>query len=104
VTLAAIGGGIGCWLAIRLSDGGSDNVPYPTRADAIRHQLHETQCAYVKVPPGGMQPGEADVYLEYHRDLYDAGFRLPDPEFAMPLMPLTPADRRRQIKVLTKRG
>ena len=103
VTLASIAGGTGKWLAIRLSDGGYDNALYDRRADAVRHQLHEQQCAYVKVPPGGMQPKEAVEFLDYHRKLYDAGFRLPDPEFAMPMMPLTKGDQHRQIQVL-KRG
>lgn len=56
----------------------------------------------MKVPPGGMTPGEAVEFLDYHRKVYDAGFRLPDPEFAMPLMPLTRADQARQIRVLAK--
>jgi hypothetical protein len=104
VTLASIAGRTGQWLAIRMSDGGYDGVTYDHRADAVRHQLHETQCAYVKIPPGGMTPVEADAFLSYHRALYDAGFRLPDPEFALPLMPLTAKDQQRQIRVLTKRN
>ena len=103
VTMHAIAGSVGKWVAIRLADGGSDNVVYDTRADAVRHQHHEQLCAYVKVPPGGMQPKEANVFLGYHRKLYDAGFRLPDPEFVPPMMPLTAKDKARQIRVLTKR-
>lgn len=102
VTLAGVASRTGQWLAIRLSDGGYDGVTYDHRADAVRHQLHETQCAYVKIPPGGMTPREAEAFLGYHRALYDAGFRLPDPEFALPLMPLTKKDQMRQIRVLTK--
>lgn len=85
-----------------MSDGGYDGSVYDHRADAVRHQLHETQCAYVQVPPGAMTAKEADAFLAYHRALYDAGFRLPDPEFAMPLMPLTAKDQRRQIIALAK--
>lgn len=103
MTLASIAGAVGRWVAIRLSDGGSDGVPYDMRADAVRHQLHETQCCYVKVPPGGMTPKEADAFLEYNRTLYSAGFRMPDPEFNMPLMPLTARDQRRQIRALIKK-
>lgn len=102
VTLAGVADLIGQWLAIRLSDGGYDGVAYEHRADAVRHQLHETQCAYVRIPPGGMTPREAEAFLGYHRALYDAGFRLPDPEFALPLMPLTRKDQKRQIRLLTK--
>lgn len=102
ITLAAVTGHAGRWIAIRLSDGGWDSTIYDHRADAVRHQFREQQCAYVKVHPGGMTPMEAHYYLDYHRKLYDAGFRLPDPEFQPPLMPLTAADQRRQIRVLTK--
>ena len=70
----------GRWAAIRLSDGGSDGVAYDTRADAIRHQLHETQCAYVKIPPDDMPPEHAERFLAFHRKAYDAGFRLTDPD------------------------
>lgn len=102
VTLAAIARQVGRWIAIRLSDGGYDNAIYDTRADAVRHQLHETQCAYIQVQPGGMTPMEADAFLSYSRAVYDAGFRMPDPDFAMPLMPLMKQDQRRQIQVLQK--
>lgn len=102
VTLAATCNRIGIWVAIRLSDGGSDGVHYDTRADAVRHQLHEKQCTYVRIPPGGMTPREADIFLGYHREVYDAGFRLPDPEFAMPMMPLTKRDQQAQIRILAR--
>jgi hypothetical protein len=102
VTLHAICGQVGRWVAIKLADGDSDGVVYDHRADAVRHQLHEQLCAYVQIQPGGMQPCEAEVFLKYHRALYDAGFRLPDPEFAQPLMPLTRRDARQQIRVLAK--
>ena len=71
---------IGKWVAIRLSDGGSDHVLYDTKADAVRHQLYETMCAYVCIPPGGMPPEDAEVYLREMRKMYDAGVRLADPD------------------------
>lgn len=70
----------GRWIAIRLSDGGSDGVLYDRKADAVRHQLHETQCAYVKIPPTGMTPRQAAVFLTFNRQLYAAGYRLQDPD------------------------
>lgn len=73
-------GAFGKWAAIRLSDGGSDGVMYDTKADAVRHQLHETQCAYVRIPLDGMSAREAEIYLEFNRKLYDAGMRMSDPE------------------------
>jgi hypothetical protein len=102
VTLAAVTGNVGKWMAIRMSDGGSDNVIYDHRRDAVSHQFHEQLCCYVKVFPGGMTAQECAGFLEYHRAAYDAGFRLPDPEFQPPLMPLTKSDQVKQITALTK--
>jgi hypothetical protein len=84
-----VAGSIGRWAAIRLSDGGSDGIPYDTRAEAVRHQLHETQCAYVQIPYDDMSPRAAGVFLRFHRDAYDAGMRLTDPERpdAGPILP-----------------
>jgi hypothetical protein len=73
------------WVAIRLSDGGSDGTVYASRDDAIRHQLHEELCAYVLCPPSGMQPQEAEIYLAFHRKAYDAGFRMTGPECITPI-------------------
>lgn len=89
VRLAVIVGGAGAWLAARLSDGGTDGQLYATKAEAIRFQLHENQCAYLKVPPGGMPPVEATRYLQIHRELYAAGARLADPDMTpdLSLMP-----------------
>jgi hypothetical protein len=70
----------GKWVAIRLSDGGSDGVVYDTRGDAIRHQLHETLCAYVKIPLDDMPTEEAAIFLAFNRRVYDAGYRMTDPE------------------------
>lgn len=71
---------IGQWVAIRLSDGGSDGNLYPTKVDAVRHQLNEFWCAYVCIPPGGMPVRDAEVYLRTMRQLYDNGYRLADPD------------------------
>jgi hypothetical protein len=71
---------IGKWAAIRLSDGGSDGVMYDSKPDAVKHQLHEQQCAYVQIPPDGVTVSGMQSYLELHRKLYDAGMRLQDPE------------------------
>jgi len=100
VSLAAIAGCVGRWVAIRLSDGGYDNAIYDSREDAQRHQLRPEYCTYVLVPPGGMHAHEAEALLDYWRKLSDANVR--DDHAPMPLMPLTAADRRRQIRVLSK--
>jgi hypothetical protein len=79
--LLAIGvNAIGKWVAIRLLDGSSDMVLYDKKADAVAHQLHETTCAYVCIPPGGMPPEDAMVYLREMRTLYERGYRLADPD------------------------
>lgn len=73
-------GQAGRWVALRLSDGGSDGIAYDTRQNAIRHQLHETQCAYVKVPMDDLSPRAAAALLRTHRAVYDAGLTLADPD------------------------
>lgn len=102
VTLAAIAGLAGKFLAIRLQDGGGDSVGYDSREDAIRHQLHPERCTYVLVPPGGMPAHEAEALLDYWRKLADSGVRDDDLATPMPLMPLLATDRRRQIRALSK--
>jgi hypothetical protein len=82
VTMHAIAGSAGKWVALRLIDGGSDNAVYDTRADAIRHQFYEEYCAYVMVQPCGMTAREASEWLKFNRSLYDAGWHLADPDHA----------------------
>jgi hypothetical protein len=76
------------WVAIRLSDGGSDGVVYDQRADAVRHQLHENQCAYFQLPLIPVTPWECDVFLRYNRQLYDNGMRMGDPDAPTPIVPI----------------
>jgi len=74
---------IGSWVALRLEDGGSDGTLYSSKRDAIRHQAREFQCAYFSyrgAPEGFASQKDAAVWLEYHRQAYDAGIRLPDPD------------------------
>ncbi len=96
------------WVAIRLSDGGSDGTLYDTRPDAIRHQLHEQQCAYFCLPPVPTMIGtrEAEAFLTYCRSLYDAGYRIPDPTAPAPIVPLVrvAAPSRRSRVALPYRG
>ena len=86
------------WVALRLSDGGSDGVLYDTRGDAIRHQLHESLCAYVQIPPDGMPPDDASQFLLITAKFYDKGFRLTDPEDPRePIMPYTDEELARVV-------
>jgi hypothetical protein len=71
---------IGKWVALRLSDGGSDGTLYDTKIAAASHQLHENQCAYVCLPAEGMSPRQAELFLKFNEGLYDAGMRLADPD------------------------
>ncbi|TDC20614.1 hypothetical protein E1265_21325 [Streptomyces sp. 8K308] len=70
----------GRWIAVRLSDGGTDSRHYGRRRDAVRFQLHPTQCAYVRVPRDDMSPRAAAAFLATHRRLYAAGLVLADPD------------------------
>lgn len=88
VNLALALGGVDKWIAVRLSDGKSDGNVYDLKSDAISHQLHEYQCAYIKIPPDGMPPEHATRFLNVNRKLYDNGMRIADPDRA-PIMPHT---------------
>lgn len=58
----------GKYVAIRLEDGKSpDGALYDTRGDAVRHNINDPWCFYVKVNPGGIGPREAWVVLGYAR-------------------------------------
>jgi hypothetical protein len=86
VTLALLGQGrgvVGKWVAARLSDGHTDGNIYDRKSDAVRHQLHEQQCAYVCIPYDGMTPRQAATYLRFTEGLYAAGHRLADPDTHM---------------------
>lgn len=103
VTLAAMNGGAGRWLAIRLQDGGSDHVVYDSRSDAMRHQVSSEHATYVLIPPDGMSTGQADRVLGFWRDCYSAGLRATDPRDDFPSMPLTRPAGLQQIRLLTGR-
>jgi hypothetical protein len=99
VQQAVTDGHAGMWIAIRLSDGGTDGVIYASRQAAIAYQLHETLCAYIRIPPDGMPPEHAERYLAFHRMAYDKGFRLTDPDDRRELIvPHTMEDFRRLIR------
>jgi hypothetical protein len=88
IHLHILAGRVGEWVALRLIDGSSDGQTYPDRATAIRHQVHEQLCCYMRVTPDGIRPVDAYRFIELNRALYDAGFRLADPD--MPGEPIYP--------------
>jgi len=70
------------YVAIRLSDGGSDGSLYDSKRDAVRHQSDEKLCAYISFRnlPLETTPKEMEVFLRFNREAYDKGFRLTDPD------------------------
>jgi hypothetical protein len=70
------------WMAFKLEDGTTDNVLYDSRADAIKHQLHEQQCLYIamRTTLGGVPVRDCQILIDVHRHIYDAGGRLADPQ------------------------
>lgn len=69
----------GQWVAIRLSDGGSDGRLYQTKIEATRFQLHESQCVYVCIPPfAHLTVGELHRFLAVCERIYSEGGRLED--------------------------
>lgn len=68
----------GRWIAVSLSDGRCDMRLYASKREAIRFQLHETQCAYLCLT-GIPTLGEVRLFLDTCEQLYDAGFSLADP-------------------------
>lgn len=70
------------WLAIRLSDGGSDGTLYDSKRDAVRHQLDEKLCAYIAFRniAAGTNAQDMQIFLDFNRAAYDAGMRMPDPD------------------------
>lgn len=70
------------WIAVSLQDGTCSQL-YDSKADAVRHTLHERTHAFVAfrgIGPGGSNPRELAIFLQFNRDAYDAGLRLPDPD------------------------
>ena len=69
----------GRWVAISLADGKCDGRLYETKAEAVRFQLHETQCAYFCFT-GIPRLAELQRFLDLSERIYDAGLSLSDPD------------------------
>lgn len=91
----------GRWMAFALADGRSDNVLYDTRADAIRHQFHETLAHYEQMRPKSWSADECAMTLHYARAAYDAGWR-PEPEAPAPIMPVRLEDKALKTRQLRR--
>ena len=83
------------WIAVRLIDGGYDGTLYDSRDDAINHQIDERFCAYVAMISmlQGAKPLDCAIYLEFHRQAYDSGMRLHEPEAPQLILPTRAYDR-----------
>lgn len=104
VDAARLMGGEGRWIAARLSDGGTDGVVYDEREHAVAHQLHEDQCAYLIVPPAPMPPAEATAWIDLHRRMYAAGYRLSDPRQQHAAVPGLGMPNRRARRLAARRN
>jgi hypothetical protein len=109
VTLHALAGSAGKYAALSLLDGSPSpgNVAYDSQLAAIAALgWNRDRFAVVFIPPDGMPPREAEAVLTFARQRYDAGFRYADPNrgYNQPdiSMPALPADRARQIRLLTQ--
>lgn len=69
----------GRWVAIHLLDGACDMRLYESKAEAIRFQKRETECAYLYMN-GVPRLGEVRLFLDTNEELYDSGYSLADPD------------------------
>jgi hypothetical protein len=96
---------VGKFMAFSLADGSTDNVLYPRKQDAVRHNDEFRHC-FICLHPAGMTACEAEIMLQFHRKAYDAGFRLADPDARSGGRDLIPRisreDIRNQVTALTK--
>lgn len=89
------------WIAISLSDGRGADTLYDSREDAMRFQLHEQQCAYMSLKEisirgyGPKLEHDLAIFIQFTKDAYRNGFRLPDPDAAK-------AERGRQLLMTSR--
>lgn len=70
------------WIAVRLDTGESDGILYDSKRDAVKRQLNEFQRYYISFRNlfNGSNPRDMAIFLQFQREAYDRGFRLPDPD------------------------
>lgn len=76
------------WMAFALADGSTDHAIYPSKQAAIDHQSNEFRYCYLNLAQclGGMPVKDAQLWLDLHRQAYDNGLRLTDPNQSL-IMP-----------------
>lgn len=102
-------GNLGRWFAVALNDGTSDHVLYDTRRDAVTHQHHhEMWYAYIQLVPSTMTWCQAEAFLKGVRSMYNAGFRLTDPDHRSGgrsvITRTTTEDQRSLLNAITRGG
>lgn len=72
----------GHFMAVRMSDGSSDGIAYPSWKAARSHQptFYQDRVFPVQIQREAMTADIAQRLLNYWRKCSDAGFRPPDPE------------------------
>ena len=93
------------WLVLNLSDGSTDGNLYDTRRDAVRHQKHENQVAYLAFRSllSGTNPKDMAIYLKFCRTAYESGMRLTDPDDRFGGKQLIPTAHGRDLLTGTRR-
>lgn len=84
MTLHSIAGNAGRWASFRMSDGREvqRHAAYGSRIEAVRFARWDRDTTvYLEISPDGMEPKEAQAFLNYARFLHAQGWRLPDPGF-----------------------
>lgn len=108
MTTHTIAGSAGKWASFRMSDGAEVQAltAYDSHQDAMRHARWDRDTTiYLEITPDGVPAHEAEGLLRYFRQLHDAGFRVPSPEFSFdPTMPLLAKDRIATIRHLASGG
>ena len=71
-------GNLGKFMAVRLSDGGSDHALYPSIDEARRiigKRDDEDRWFYIQIVPSQLPARDASILLRTNRKMYDAGIR-----------------------------
>jgi hypothetical protein len=103
MTMHTLAGMSGHWACFDLQTGNPrGHTAYPTRIEAVMAMRWDRdRTVYLEITPDGMQPKEAQAFLDYARFLYDQGWRLPDPTFDYDGgMPVLASDRRANARHL----
>lgn len=102
-------GSIGRWCSFSLQEGESDHTLYDSKQDAVRHAKHnENRMIFIQISPSGLPICDAEVLINVHRKMFDAGIRLIDrdhPHGGREIIPrLAIEDQRAQIASILSGG